>query len=63
VLGRKGQNILVPIKGMVPTPTEVIKGCPFEPRCPKAMKICAEQKPELKEVQPGHQTACWLYSN
>ena len=61
VLGRKGKNVLVPIKGMVPTPTEVIPGCPFEPRCPRVMKICSEQQPALLEIQPGHQAACWLY--
>ncbi len=61
VLGRKGQKVLVPIKGMVPTPTEKIRGCAFAPRCPQAMKICHEQQPALREVQPGHQTACWLY--
>jgi oligopeptide transport system ATP-binding protein len=61
VLGRKGKKVLVPIKGMVPTPTDIIPGCPFEPRCPKAMHICREQQPVLREVQPGHLVACWLY--
>ena len=61
VLGRKGKNVLVPIKGMVPTPTEVIPGCPFEPRCPHTMPICREQQPLLRDVHPGHQAACWLY--
>jgi oligopeptide transport system ATP-binding protein len=61
MLGRKGEKVLVPIKGMVPTPTSVIPGCPFAPRCPKAMSICVEQQPVLREVVPGHQVACWLY--
>jgi len=61
VLGRKGKKVLVPIKGMVPTPTEVIPGCAFAPRCPRVMKICHEQQPALRDVRPGHQTACWLY--
>jgi oligopeptide/dipeptide ABC transporter ATP-binding protein len=61
VLGRKGKNVLVPIKGMVPTPTEIIPGCPFEPRCPNAMPICREQQPLLRDLHPGHQAACWLY--
>jgi len=61
VLGRKGKNVLVPIKGMVPTPTEVIPGCPFEPRCPHAMPVCREQQPLLRDLHPGHQAACWLY--
>jgi peptide/nickel transport system ATP-binding protein/oligopeptide transport system ATP-binding protein len=61
VLGRKGQKNLVPIKGMVPTPTEVIPGCAFAPRCPRAMKICEEQQPVLRDAHSGHQAACWLY--
>ncbi len=61
VLGRKGEKGLVPIRGMVPTPTDVIPGCPFAPRCPRVMKICYEQQPVLRESRPGHQTACWLY--
>jgi oligopeptide/dipeptide ABC transporter ATP-binding protein len=63
VLGRKGKKVLESIKGMVPVPTEVIPGCSFEPRCPRAMKICRERLPELVEIEPGHQVACWLYHN
>jgi len=61
VLGRKGKKVLVPIRGMVPTPTEKIVGCPFEPRCPRAMEICREKEPLLKEIAPGHTASCWLY--
>jgi peptide/nickel transport system ATP-binding protein len=63
VLGRKGQKIREPIKGIVPTPTEEIRGCAFEPRCPRAMKICQEQRPVLRDARAGHQTACWLYED
>jgi len=52
---------LVPIKGIVPDPYEASKGCGFEPRCPRAMEICKTQIPPLKEVAPGHLTACWLF--
>ena len=61
VLGRKGKKVLVPICGMVPTPTDKIVGCPFEPRCPRAMEICREKEPLLKEIAPGHTASCWLY--
>ncbi len=61
VLGKKGRKQLVPIKGMVPSPTENIRGCPFAPRCPYVMNICREEYPELQEVQPGHHVACWLH--
>jgi peptide/nickel transport system ATP-binding protein/oligopeptide transport system ATP-binding protein len=52
---------LEPIKGVVPDPYEVPPGCGFEPRCPHAMEICKTKMPDLKEVLPGHDTACWLY--
>jgi oligopeptide/dipeptide ABC transporter ATP-binding protein len=61
VLGRREKKVLVPIKGMVPTPTSIPPGCPFAPRCPRAMKVCGEQQPQLREIQPGHQVSCWLY--
>jgi oligopeptide transport system ATP-binding protein len=61
VLGLKGGKILVPIKGMVPTPTEVIPGCSFAPRCPRVMDICRQKVPSLLEVETGHLVSCWLY--
>ncbi len=61
VLGRKGK-LLEPIKGMVPSPTAVIKGCPFADRCPDVMAICREKLPPLEAHAPGHLAACWLHS-
>jgi oligopeptide transport system ATP-binding protein len=61
VLGRKGKKVLVPIQGMVPTPTQIIPGCAFEERCPRAMDICRHRRPELVEMKPGHLVSCWLY--
>lgn len=57
-LTRKKER-LKPIKGMIPDPYNLPKGCPFEPRCPEATEICRGQMPELKEVKPGHKVACW----
>jgi peptide/nickel transport system ATP-binding protein/oligopeptide transport system ATP-binding protein len=61
VLGRKEDSMLVPIKGMVPSPTDEIHGCAFADRCPQAMEICWERSPEFKEHGPGHSAACWLH--
>jgi peptide/nickel transport system ATP-binding protein/oligopeptide transport system ATP-binding protein len=61
VLGRKGKQVLVPIKGMVPSATEVIQGCPFAPRCPHVMDICRQHRPPLEEIDAGHLAACWLH--
>jgi oligopeptide/dipeptide ABC transporter ATP-binding protein len=59
VFGRKGKKVLVPIEGIVPMPTEEIQGCAFAPRCPRAKRICAEEELVLRQVEPGHQVACW----
>jgi peptide/nickel transport system ATP-binding protein/oligopeptide transport system ATP-binding protein len=59
VFGRKGERVLVPIKGMVPTPTEEIPGCAFAPRCPPAKRVCFREEPALREVEPGHYVACF----
>jgi len=61
VFGKKGGKVLVPIKGMVPSSAEHIQGCAFADRCPHVMKVCREKTPELLEVSPGHQVACWLH--
>ncbi len=34
-------------------------GCPYRPSCPKAMKECDLERPELKEVEKGHFVACF----
>ncbi|MGC9071607.1 MAG: ABC transporter ATP-binding protein [Acidilobus sp.] len=36
-------------------------GCRFHPRCPFVMKRCETEEPPLKEVEPDHYVACWLY--
>ena len=52
---------LVPIAGSVPDPGEAVRGCAFEPRCPRSLKTCPVEKPPLREVSPSHFVACWLY--
>jgi len=49
------------IPGLAPSPLEWPSGCRFHPRCSYKMKICEEQEPILKEVQPGRSVACFLY--
>ena len=50
---------LKPIAGMPPDPTNLPKGCAFAPRCPYATERCHNQKPETKELSPGHRCACF----
>jgi oligopeptide transport system ATP-binding protein len=54
------QGRLIPIDGQPPDLLLPPPGCPFWPRCQYAMRICAETRPQLTEVNPGHAAACWL---
>lgn len=56
---KKNQRIV--LEGDIPSPANPPKGCPFHPRCPKAMVECSLTKPALKEVKQGHRVACHLY--
>jgi oligopeptide/dipeptide ABC transporter ATP-binding protein len=58
VLGKKDQKKLIPIPGMVPSPTEELAGCAFEPRCPNKGPACAGAIPSLKDLGSGHFVAC-----
>ena len=49
-----------PLESEIPSPLDLPKGCPFQSRCGQCMKICRNEKPELKEVVPGHFVACHL---
>ena len=49
------------LSGIVGRPPSLIdppSGCRFRDRCPLAFDKCVE-RPEFREVAPGHQVACW----
>jgi len=49
-----------PVKGEIPSPINPPTGCHFHPRCPLAMPRCAVERPALREIEPGHLSACHL---
>jgi peptide/nickel transport system ATP-binding protein len=51
---------LIPIKGLMPDPTNLPKGCVFCERCPDATEKCSESSPAVTEIAPGHLVKCFL---
>ena len=35
-------------------------GCPFAPRCPRAVARCHDERPEIAPLAPGRLAACHL---
>ncbi|MGW4096452.1 ABC transporter ATP-binding protein [Mycobacterium sp. NPDC004974] len=56
--GRRRQLRVLP--GDVPDPAQAPSGCPFHPRCPEAVDICATELPPLLEMGEGRTAACHL---
>ena len=57
---RKMKRII--LEGSIPSPANPPQGCKFHTRCRKCMDICKSERPELREIRPGHFCACHLYN-
>ncbi|HZL32423.1 MAG TPA: ABC transporter ATP-binding protein [Verrucomicrobiae bacterium] len=55
----RGQRLNV-IKGTVPNPFRLPKGCRFEPRCPYAFEPCKPHEPPLEAISSDRRVRCWL---
>jgi oligopeptide/dipeptide ABC transporter ATP-binding protein len=47
------------IKGMVPSLSDLPRGCTFAPRCALSSEECRASYPPLVQYRPGHWIACW----
>jgi len=51
----------IPLPGEVPSPIDPPRGCRFHTRCLRAMSVCHQQTPLLKDIDGNHLVACYLY--
>lgn len=58
-LERKRQRII--LEGDVPSPINPPSGCCFHTRCNRALPICSQEIPEMKDLGNGHLVACHNY--
>lgn len=59
---RTEDGLFSTIPGDPPSLQETTKGCPFEPRCNRALALCAEHLPKLEAIsseESTHLFRCW----
>ncbi|MEO5981680.1 MAG: ABC transporter ATP-binding protein [Pedococcus sp.] len=56
-LDQKGQQ-LAAIGGLPPNLMHIPQGCAFNPRCKFVQDICRKDRPALREIAPGRESAC-----
>ncbi len=54
------RRVYARVRGEMPSPLAPPPGCTFHPRCPHAFDRCRVERPALREVAPGHWSACHL---
>jgi len=54
------QPKLETMPGSPPDLVDPPAGCVFHPRCPRAMDVCRNERPEMI-AKNGHTVSCWLY--
>ena len=60
-LGAPRGTRLLTIEGSVPELVDLAPGCPFAERCPVAMQHCAQTRPPVSTLGPGHLASCLRY--
>lgn len=53
-------NERIPIHGEIPSPINPKECCRFAGRCQHATERCFKEVPKLREIAPGHMSACHL---
>jgi oligopeptide/dipeptide ABC transporter ATP-binding protein len=58
-LDQPRQAELLPIEGSPPDLAADLRGCPFRPRCARALDRCATDDPAMEPAGPARSVACW----
>jgi oligopeptide/dipeptide ABC transporter ATP-binding protein len=58
-LERPSHTLLPVTPGQPPDLMALPAGCPFEPRCSRALEECRQSRPPFVEHEVGHWWACW----
>lgn len=61
-IAKTRQNLEM-IEGMVPSPFRRPSGCPFHPRCAKAMRMCVTHMPATTTLDENHTVRCLLFES
>jgi oligopeptide/dipeptide ABC transporter ATP-binding protein len=54
------KQVLTPLKGEIPSPSNPPPGCHFHTRCPVVQPQCLVEAPLLRPIAVGHQASCHL---
>jgi oligopeptide/dipeptide ABC transporter ATP-binding protein len=54
------RSVVDAVRGELPSPLDLLPGCPFHPRCPHVMARCRTERPILRERAAGQIAACHL---
>ena len=52
---------LTTLKGEVPSPLNLPRGCAFHTRCPHSLERCRTERPAMRYIDSHHQVACHLF--
>jgi len=56
----ESRDVVVSIPGAPPRLDQAIVGCPFQPRCDRAVARCLAERPSLRRMGDDHDAACHL---
>lgn len=59
-IDQPGKERLYSIEGQPPNLIDLPDACTFHPRCAKAMDICRQKYPPIRDID-GRMVRCWLY--